>query len=356
VSIQVESENAGGGSGGSGAFPIELFTGVVKVLDLGSNKKFIVMDNASNQIVVIPENAVESFAVGAEIDFIRDGVGTVSLAGFGSVVLNSRDGLFGINAQYSAATLKKAGIDEWDLVGDLVSSEAFSPASLADLLSWHDASDLTTILEIDSPGFVSDWLDKSGNGNDVVQGALIAQPGTGVATINGLNAIDFDGVNECLTKTSLTVSSSITLFMVVNVVSVSNSSESIMAFGNTSALDFEISAGNASQFLAKFQSTGLGATTPPKSPTDLVGLDTLVVYRLSAGDVSANLRINGVDIATDTYNGGLSATPDYHIGRNRNNTEFLGMKAGELIIYARDLGLDEISVLENTLKAKWGIA
>jgi len=355
VSIQVESENAGGGGGGgSGAFPVEIFTGTVKVLNLASNNTFFVMDNALTQTVVLSDNPAEAFPIGAEMDFIREGVGAVVFVASGSVVIQSRDNLLFLNSQFSAATLKKVGIDEWELVGDLASSSVFSPASIPDLATWYDAADPTTILEDDNPGFVSDWLDKSGNANDLFQNTLSSQPTTGVATINGLNAIGFDGVDDILVKNAFAVPISITLFMVVNVVSVSSSTDGIMSYALISP-SFKIVANNPSQFLAEFDSVALGATTPPKSPTDLVGLDTLIVYRLSAGEGSVNLRINGVDIATDTYNGALPTPRSLHVG-DAVLDDHTDMNAGELIIYARDLSLDEIGVLENTLKTKWGIA
>jgi len=345
----------GGGGSGSGAFPVVDFTGTTKILVVDDNLKYFVMDNAETQTVIIPDNLSEAFPVGAEIHFIREGVGTVTFVISGATTLESRDDLASINAQYSAVTLKKIDTDEWRLIGDLAAG-AFSPASFADLLAWRDASDLTTILEVDSPGFVSTSQDKSGNGNDLVQTTPADQPTTGVETINGLNALGFDGVDDVLTKTGQALSPSITFFMVVNVASVAAMFESIMSYGDGVANDFQIDAANVSEFRAKFQSAGLGHSTPPESPVDLVGQDVLVVYRLSAIDGTVNLRINGVDIATDNYNGALSASEDYNIGQNRIGDLFAAMKFGEDIIYDRDLDLNEISALENSLKPKWGIA
>lgn len=68
----------------------------------------------------------------------------------------------------------------------------WSPANLgASLALWLDASDTSTITE--SGGAVSQWDDKSGNGNDVSEGIAANQPTTGANTQNGLNVIDFVG-------------------------------------------------------------------------------------------------------------------------------------------------------------------
>lgn len=62
--------------------------------------------------------------------------------------------------------------------------------------AWYDASDKSTITE--TSGSVSQWNDKSGNSRHAIQGTGSLQPKTGIATISGLNAIDFDGIDDYL--------------------------------------------------------------------------------------------------------------------------------------------------------------
>jgi len=114
--VVIDSDTIGGGQA---TFPVEIFTGTTKNLVVADNLKFIAMDNAGAQTVVIPENASEAFPVGAEMEFLREGVGTVTFAFSGAAVLQSRSGLVDINARYSAAALKKIDTDEWRLFGDL---------------------------------------------------------------------------------------------------------------------------------------------------------------------------------------------------------------------------------------------
>ncbi len=102
------------------AKPVEFFTGTAKNLVVADDLKFFVMDNVAAQTVTIPEEASEAFPVGAEMEFLRENAtGTVTFVVSGAAVLQSRDALVMINAQYSAATLKKIDTDEWRLIGDL---------------------------------------------------------------------------------------------------------------------------------------------------------------------------------------------------------------------------------------------
>jgi hypothetical protein len=71
---------------------------------------------------------------------------------------------------------------------------AWTPAELSPA-AWYAADDASTITE--SAGAVSQWNDKSGNGNHAVQSTASLQPITGATNLNGLNVIDFtdDGLD-----------------------------------------------------------------------------------------------------------------------------------------------------------------
>lgn len=75
----------------------------------------------------------------------------------------------------------------------------FSPLAFQPLL-WLDADDPATI--ISSGGFVSEWIDKSGNGRNAVQATSANQPQTGIATRNGRNVISFTAANSQYLETA----------------------------------------------------------------------------------------------------------------------------------------------------------
>jgi len=85
------------------------------------------------------------------------------------------------------------------MIPGIVASGQNFPLSLNPAL-WLDAADTTTITE--SSGSVSQWNDKSGNGNNVTQGNAAQQPTTGIATIAGKNVISNDG-NDRLISPSI---------------------------------------------------------------------------------------------------------------------------------------------------------
>lgn len=69
--------------------------------------------------------------------------------------------------------------------------ELFFPSSIPNLIAWFDAADISTISE--TAGAVSQWNDKSGNGNHATQATGTRQPTTGARTLNGRNVLDWDG-------------------------------------------------------------------------------------------------------------------------------------------------------------------
>lgn len=73
---------------------------------------------------------------------------------------------------------------------------AFSPLSLTGLKLWLDATDSSSITL--NGGNVSEWADKSPEGNDAMQATAIRQPAYETAAVNGLAAVAFDGANDFL--------------------------------------------------------------------------------------------------------------------------------------------------------------
>lgn len=71
----------------------------------------------------------------------------------------------------------------------------WSPSQISPA-AWFDANDISTI---HTGVGVSQWDDKSGNGNNATQGIGTNQPQTGINTIGGLNTITFDGTDDRMT-------------------------------------------------------------------------------------------------------------------------------------------------------------
>ena len=117
--VVIDAAIIGSGSGGGGSFPVVEVVLASLQLVVSDNLTYFVMLAATQQTVIIPENASEPFPIGAEIIIQSEGIGGVMFLTLGAAVLQSRDGLIDIGAQYSAAALKKIDTDEWRLIGDL---------------------------------------------------------------------------------------------------------------------------------------------------------------------------------------------------------------------------------------------
>lgn len=79
------------------------------------------------------------------------------------------------------------------LLPSMPAAAAFAPTDVENLMLWADASDASTITH--TTGAVDEWRDKSGNENHLAASGT-ARPTTGSATINGKNALAFDGSND----------------------------------------------------------------------------------------------------------------------------------------------------------------
>lgn len=93
---------------------------------------------------------------------------------------------------------------------------AFSPIDITGLIAWWDADDSSTITE--SSGAVSQWNDKSGTGNHLVQATGSLQPTLTANQLNGRPTIIGDGT-ERMTVTDfqgLTGVSEYTAYFVIN--------------------------------------------------------------------------------------------------------------------------------------------
>ncbi|MDB2414011.1 LamG domain-containing protein, partial [Flavobacteriaceae bacterium] len=78
---------------------------------------------------------------------------------------------------------------------------------------WLDASHSSTIEE--NGGKVSQWNDKSGNGHHATQSTESLKPISGTRTINGNNALKFDGTDDRLENSSLTTGQPFSVFAVI---------------------------------------------------------------------------------------------------------------------------------------------
>lgn len=91
-----------------------------KTLALSEAGCLIQANSSSNLTLTVPTNASVAFPTGTEIEVVRYGTGTLTIAGASGVTIRSANSLTSISSQYATAGLKKMGTNEWLLTGSLM--------------------------------------------------------------------------------------------------------------------------------------------------------------------------------------------------------------------------------------------
>jgi hypothetical protein len=230
------------------------------------------------------------------------------------------------------------------------SGVAFLPTDLSNLLLWLDASDASTITE--TLGAVSQWDDKSGNGNHVTQGTASLQPVSGSNTLNSLNVIDFDG-SDALVRTSLGVTGSQNRSLLLVGKSNDSSHNAYFNIGpNTGPNAWTLlSLNNANQTLSVAIAAG---STPgvgiPANNWNIVGAK-LDGTRLRDHSVYLNgaefLQTGAATTPIDTLDTNIRIGADFNIAN-------LNGRIAELVFGSIDWSNTELNNLGNYYFDKWG--
>jgi len=226
--------------------------------------------------------------------------------------------------------------DKWGIV---------KPTNIPNNILWLDATDSTTITETD--GAVSQWNDKSGLDNHVVQATGASQPNSKVSTINGLASIKFDGVDDDLINTSFPNINTYSIFIVGEYV------------GTTVQTLLELSNGITSFTGVVFDYLLGTQSSVTTSDGVLVGVDLLEtpklrIYTAILDGADLKYYVNSVLQDTDSA-GPIPATiSDLTIG-SLMGIDFLKGSIGEIAIYDRALSDTEKDYILDYLSEKWAI-
>jgi len=229
----------------------------------------------------------------------------------------------------------------------------FPLPELPDLINLQfqlDGADLNTIM--DGSGAVSQWDDKSGKGHNVIQVTGSKQPMSGISAINGLNVIQFDGVNDVLTDITFTDFTTLTFFAVGE-----------FEAGDTSQAMFDVTAGNNTNTgFGLFHTQGdlkFRAFELPNSPDLIVPSLPLPVkhmFSVTVGPPDSKFYLDGAFVDSSPSTGLENPLTRIDVGQLVNlNSHSLKGPIGELIIYNRALSDLERAEVEVYLSDKWGI-
>ena len=221
--------------------------------------------------------------------------------------------------------------------------------------SWGNAGAYSTNPACTSGNFVSQIDDKSGNDYHLTKSVIESEPMTGIKTINGLNALSFDGESNILSKASLSIDCDVVEAYVIFRSSNLSLEDSVGHIFNTRPE-------NATQGRNRISADGtelfsrLGGTLNTNA-SDADALTVDIEYLISNwGDTSGNiLYVNGSEAASaGAYDQDANHTR-LQVG-GTNTAGFVRGVIGELVfITGTNLSTADRQKLEGYLAWKWGL-
>lgn len=223
---------------------------------------------------------------------------------------------------------------------------------------WLDASDDSTITQ--SGGFVSQWNDKSGNGRNVSNGSVTSQPTIGTITLNGLNTIGFNRLNDRLSITSTGLISNLTsysFFCVANYRITPIAAHRFWDVNNNRLVSYSTIAAVSSS--ASYSTSGMAFSSPNGSFP--INTWTKVSSVWTGGSIASesSIRLNNSEQILTTTNGtgtlNSSASNSFWVGNRSTIDRGFNGQMGEFIFFNRALVHSERKLIELYLQNKWGI-
>ena len=221
----------------------------------------------------------------------------------------------------------------------------FNPSSLSWLELWLDANDASTITK-DGSNKVSEWRDKSGNGNNATQSTPSNQLTFVSEQLNGKSVLSGDGTDRMLFSSDLYdfPSGDSTIFVVV-----------IKDATTSNRRIFTAAISGSSKVIMKSTSTGLQYYNNLSFDDVLwiVDLRNWNIIRVWKSGVTQFISVNGWWNITDTAWIDVSGINEASLFSHPSWTEAWDGDIAEFLIYNKALDESEVSQIESYLKSKW---
>ena len=251
-----------------------------------------------------------------------------------------------------------------------------SPTEITGLAVWLDASSADTLYDATSGGSlvaadngVARWEDKSGNGSHAVQGTGANQPLRKASVQNGRDVLRFDGTNDTLQISSITLPTYFTAF----VVSSTTRSGSDLKFWMEHSANVNSNDGfffNGTYEGAWTIRRGAGSSAVRYGPivdsSDWIGSGWALASLTYNSEGVGAIYKNGTFVSDSTLDLSTTApatsalsnsdvTASLNIASRNGSGLFLNGDIGEIVIYNSALSSVSREAVENYLLAKWGI-
>jgi len=223
-------------------------------------------------------------------------------------------------------------------------ASGFNPRSISGLALWLDAADTSTVT-LDS-GFVSEWRDKT-VGSAFVQTTPNNRPGQ--TTINGRNALLFDGSNDTLQCANPFTAYPFSFFIVQRVVAYTNFAMHYAIGGST---NFNLRQFSTSGEIEVEAPGGTPRATFTKFSTSAAELISLVYQSTAASSV---LYQNNTPVVLSGSFAQPTVSGTHYIG-TRNGSFPLSGYIAEILVYSKTVSDSERARISQYLGKKWGIS
>ena len=214
------------------------------------------------------------------------------------------------------------------------SGTAFSPTDIASLVSWHDATDASTIS--DTGGLVDSWSDKSGNSNTFTSTGT-NRPTTSSRSQNSLNVFDF--TSDHMVMSSFGLQSQVNTLYVAGVFDTTSGSQYMVDGIDVSNRNgLLITSSNFTALSGAFLTHGVANTN-------------FHIFKIVYNSTSS---IIGVDDSDVSGNAGSQGTNGLTIGKAYNLIFPMNGAIGEVLFFNAALSAEDETNLETYL-SRWGV-
>jgi hypothetical protein len=221
----------------------------------------------------------------------------------------------------------------------------FSPSEISGMNLWLDATDSSTITA--SSNSVSQWRDKSGSNHHFEQSTAGNQPTTGSASINGKNAMSFDG-SDRMTNDNISFTGTHSIYVVASSSSSGGSYTRILE--NNPRLFFGKGNGN-NDFAAFYGNGGSWHDVDTNSPAK--SLANACILAVDNNNSVATPYVNGT--AQNTKNGTMPTLTGLTLGAQSNGNQAWSGPIGEILVFTAKLSDSERQQVEGYLAHKWAL-
>lgn len=242
---------------------------------------------------------------------------------------------------------------------------AFTPASISGLGAWYDATDASSFT-FSTGADVSQWNDKSGNGNNLTQSTGTLQPLRVASGINSMAAVQFrdDGTAKMVAavhSASLTWTTAVHSFVVMRRVADLAASEHVVGLYAASGTEREwrllILSDDVLQMTAS--TNGMAGGLVSVNNATALSLSTNYILEGTANTVTqlVGSSVNNATPATASgFTAHVNSNAPFNVGARNGASDPYAGYVGEIVFYTKSLTAGERTQVINYLSAKWGIA